>query len=89
MQLASCDDGIFRVYLNHQLHEFKSILSDKKLNLNFGSYGVADEVETVRKCLVEGRIECPEMTHQDSIYIARIEDELRRQLGVVYECDSS
>lgn len=86
--MATSDDGVWRLYLNNQLHEFRSILSDRKFDFNFlGSYGVNYEVDAVRKCLLEGRLECPEVTHQDSIYLARIEDELRKQLGVVYECD--
>lgn len=35
-----------------------------------------------------GLIESPKMTHDTSLLLARLEDELRRQLGVVYPQDA-
>ncbi|XP_001607561.1 trans-1,2-dihydrobenzene-1,2-diol dehydrogenase [Nasonia vitripennis] len=56
--------------------------------LNFiNSSGFVYEAAEVRDCLKKGLLESPKVTHANSIYIAEIEDELRRQIGVVYEAD--
>ncbi|PVD34097.1 hypothetical protein C0Q70_05360 [Pomacea canaliculata] len=50
------------------------------------SNGFVYEAECVRKCLQQGQLtECPDMPHEDSLNIMAILDEVRRQLGVVYD----
>ena len=46
--------------------------------------GYEYEVRACMKALQEGRIECPEMPHAETIRIMEIMDELRRRWGVVY-----
>ena len=46
--------------------------------------GYEYEVRACMKALQEGRIECPEMPHSETIRIMEIMDELRRRWGVVY-----
>ncbi|XP_068598600.1 trans-1,2-dihydrobenzene-1,2-diol dehydrogenase [Brachionichthys hirsutus] len=58
------------------------------LPLNFmNSTGMRYEAEEVRQCLLKGLKESPVMSHADSLLLAEVEDEVRRQLGVVYSQD--
>ncbi|KAL3194713.1 hypothetical protein MRX96_045971 [Rhipicephalus microplus] len=44
--------------------------------------GLRYEAEEVRRCLREGLLESPKMTHRDSLLIAEILDEILKQIGV-------
>ncbi|KAF7653286.1 hypothetical protein LDENG_00085200 [Lucifuga dentata] len=58
------------------------------LPLNFiNSTGMCYEAEEVRQCLLKGLKESAGMTHADSLMLAEVEDEVRRQVGVVYSQD--
>ena len=46
--------------------------------------GYEYEVESCRKALEEGRIECPEMPHAETVEIMRQMDEIRAQFGIVF-----
>uniref|UniRef100_A0A3Q2TVL0 Trans-1,2-dihydrobenzene-1,2-diol dehydrogenase n=1 Tax=Fundulus heteroclitus TaxID=8078 RepID=A0A3Q2TVL0_FUNHE len=50
--------------------------------------GMRYEAEEVRKCLLKGLKESPVMSHSDSLLLVELEDEIRRQMGVVYTQDS-
>ncbi|XP_046752526.1 trans-1,2-dihydrobenzene-1,2-diol dehydrogenase-like [Diprion similis] len=69
--------------------ETKSItLPEPKLPLNFiNSVGLGYEAMEVRRCLRAGLKESPLVSHQASLLLAEQEDELRRQIGVVYAED--
>uniref|UniRef100_A0A1A8NK58 Trans-1,2-dihydrobenzene-1,2-diol dehydrogenase n=1 Tax=Nothobranchius rachovii TaxID=451742 RepID=A0A1A8NK58_9TELE len=59
------------------------------LPLNFmNSTGMCYEAEEVRQCLLKGLKESSVMSHADSLLLAEVEDEVRRQVGVVYSQDS-
>lgn len=59
------------------------------LPLNFiKSTGMRYEAEEVRQCLLKGLKESAVMPHSDSLLLAELEDEIRRQVGVVYSQDS-
>uniref|UniRef100_A0A8C6UVS1 Trans-1,2-dihydrobenzene-1,2-diol dehydrogenase n=1 Tax=Neogobius melanostomus TaxID=47308 RepID=A0A8C6UVS1_9GOBI len=47
------------------------------------STGMRYEAEEVRQCLLKGLKESAIMSHADSLLLAEMEDEIRRQLGVV------
>jgi len=64
------------VYVNGVLHEFK-----------VGGEGLKYQANEVRKCLKAKKLESDIMPHKDSITIATIEDELRKQVGVKYDVD--
>lgn len=51
------------------------------------SAGLRYEAEEMRRCIKKGLLECPVVTHEQSLIIARIEDEIRRQLGVKFAED--
>lgn len=54
-------------------------------DFNFpNSCGLRYEIDAVRKCLQSGKIECEYVTHKESLLIARIQDEIRKQVGVKY-----
>lgn len=58
------------------------------LPLNFiNSTGMRYEAEEVRQCLLKGLKESAVMSHADSLLLAELEDEIRRQVGVVYSQD--
>ncbi|XP_017279074.1 trans-1,2-dihydrobenzene-1,2-diol dehydrogenase [Kryptolebias marmoratus] len=58
------------------------------LPLNFiKSTGMRYEAEEVRECLLKGLKESAVMSHADSLLLAELEDEIRRQVGVVYSQD--
>lgn len=41
----------------------------------------AEEPEEVRKLIRAGKIECEFVSHNESLIIARIQDEIRKQIG--------
>lgn len=51
------------------------------------SCGLIYEADEVRKCIRAGKNECDFVTHNDSLAIARIQDEIRKQVGVKYPED--
>lgn len=51
------------------------------------SCGLRFEAEQVRKSIRSGETENETLTHNDSLVIARIRDEIRKQLGVIYPQD--
>ncbi|KAM9860934.1 trans-1,2-dihydrobenzene-1,2-diol dehydrogenase [Aulostomus maculatus] len=58
------------------------------LRLNFlNSTGMRYEAEEVRQCLLKGLKESAVVSHADSLLLAEVEDEVRRQVGVVYSQD--
>ncbi|KAF3686835.1 Trans-1,2-dihydrobenzene-1,2-diol dehydrogenase [Channa argus] len=63
-------------------------LPEPYLPLNFlNSTGMRYEAEEVRQCLLKGLKESAVMSHSDSLLLAEMEDEIRRQVGVVYSQD--
>jgi len=63
-------------------------LPKARLHFNFpNSCGLRYEIEAVRKCIREGKTECETVSHNESITIARIQDEIRKQLGVKFPED--
>ncbi|XP_023188777.1 trans-1,2-dihydrobenzene-1,2-diol dehydrogenase-like isoform X1 [Xiphophorus maculatus] len=63
-------------------------LPEPHFPLNFlNTTGMRYEAEEVRQCLIKGLKESPVMSHSDSLLLAELEDEIRRQVGVVYSQD--
>lgn len=59
----------------------------KTKNVLPNSEGLSYQAEEVRRCIMQGLVESPSVTHSDSLLIAFIEDEFRRQMGVKYKED--
>ena len=51
------------------------------------SAGFSYEAEAVRRNINEGKLENDIASHAESVQLARIEDEIRRQIGVRYPQD--
>lgn len=51
------------------------------------STGFRYEADAVRRTIRAGKIECETVSHSDSLTIANIQDEIRRQIGVTYPAD--
>lgn len=51
------------------------------------SIGLRYEPEVVRNAIRAGKLENDKIPHNDSLIIARIQDEIRRQLGVKFPAD--
>jgi predicted dehydrogenase len=49
--------------------------------------GYVHEVIEAQRCFKEGLIESPGMTHEDSLALMGVMDEVRRQIGVTYAAD--
>ncbi|KAM9545470.1 trans-1,2-dihydrobenzene-1,2-diol dehydrogenase-like [Salvelinus alpinus] len=68
--------------------EIQYPLPEPYLPLNFiNSTGMRYEAEEVRQCLLKGLKESPRMSQADSLLLADVMDEARRQVGVVYSQD--
>lgn len=63
-------------------------LPQAKYDFNLpNSAGLYYEAEEVRQCIRAKHQESEFITHDESLAIARIEDEIRKQIGVVYAAD--
>ncbi|KAK3929948.1 Trans-1,2-dihydrobenzene-1,2-diol dehydrogenase, partial [Frankliniella fusca] len=51
------------------------------------SCGLRYEAAEVRRCINDGLYESPKMTHEESIIISKLQDEIRAQIGVVFPTD--
>ncbi|XP_067001936.1 trans-1,2-dihydrobenzene-1,2-diol dehydrogenase [Anabrus simplex] len=66
------------------------ILPSASLPFNFvNSAGLRYEAMEVRRCLRQGLLESPRITHEESLLLAELEDKLRKQLGVKYSVDGN
>ena len=55
--------------------------------IHHNSCGLRYEAEEVRKCIRAGKLECELISLDESIVIARIEDKIRKEIGVKYPED--
>ena len=64
-------------------------LPKAKYEFNFSSktVGLRYEADEIRKCIRAGKLERDTITHKDSIVIAHIQTEFRKQIGVKYPAD--
>lgn len=58
--------------------------TDKRLEVTEGISGYEYQIYESMKMINQGKIECPSMSHKDSIKIMKIMDKIRAQLGVKY-----
>lgn len=49
--------------------------------------GLRYEADEVRKCIRAGKLERDTITHKESLIIAHIQTEIRKQIGVKYPAD--
>ena len=59
-----------------------------KVAFNFrNSAGLGHEAQHVRECLLAGLTESPKVTHAETLAIAELMEEIRKQVGVAYDQD--
>lgn len=64
-------------------------LPSTKHQFNYpNSCGLRYEADEVRKCIRAGKIESENVSHNESLAIARIQDEIRKQIGVKFPEDN-
>lgn len=64
-------------------------LPEARHPFNFhNSCGLRFEAEEVRQCIAAGKLESATVPHSESLLIARIQDEIRRQIGVQFPEDA-
>jgi predicted dehydrogenase len=59
----------------------------RTLDLPFLGNGYVHEALEVQRCLAEGLVESPRMTHDDTLAIMGVLDEIRKQVGLRYAAD--
>ncbi|XP_037034560.1 trans-1,2-dihydrobenzene-1,2-diol dehydrogenase-like [Bradysia coprophila] len=63
-------------------------LPQAKHQFNFrNNFGLTYEAEEVRRCIRSGRLQSTTMSLDESLTIVRIQDEIRKQIGVMYKAD--
>lgn len=74
---------------NETVKQFSLPESNQEIQFKLkNSVGLSYEAAEARECILKGLIESPKVTHETSLLLARLEDEIRRQLGVVYPQDT-
>jgi len=73
-----------KVEINGERHDFEYPKNTPEMNFP-NSRGLRFEADEFRRLLQAGKIESEIMPHRDSVTIAAIQDEIRRQLGVAFE----
>lgn len=74
------DDGTEKVFQEAARAEHEFIYRN--------SIGLRYEPEEVRRCIRAGKLESDKISHNESLVIIRIADEIRRQIGVTYAVDN-
>ncbi len=69
-----------RVYSNNEAEP-------KVYSLPFDFTGYEYEVRAAAKALEQGKLECPEMPHEETLRILKMMDDLREEWGVHYPCE--
>lgn len=49
--------------------------------------GMCYEVQEVNKCIAGGLLESPRIPHEESLLLAKLMDDIRKQVGVVFKED--
>lgn len=64
-------------------------LPKAKFEFNFpiNTCGLRYEADEVRNCIRAGKLERDTISHNDSIIIAHVQTEIRKQIGVKYTAD--
>lgn len=72
--------------MNGEEHSFPLPTNNPEMNFT-NTRGLRFEADEARQILLDGRIESTIMPNRDSITIAKIQDQLRQQLGVRFDAD--
>lgn len=92
IELTIAGDGGF-IRMHTPFYKARSITVEtndgkqRTLDLPFLGNGYVHEALEVQRCLAEGLVESPRMTHDDTLAIMGVLDEIRRQIGLRYAAD--
>jgi len=81
------------VRMNTRFHQARSVTvalddgSTRTIDTPFLGNGYVHEVIEAQRCFRAGLIESPGMTHDETLALMGVMDEIRRQIGLVYEAD--
>jgi len=81
------------IRMNTMFHRAQSITvslddgSTRTIDTPFLGNGYVHEVIEAQRCFGAGLIESPGMTHAETLHLMGVMDEVRRQIGLVYEAD--
>ncbi|KAL4716882.1 hypothetical protein ACJJTC_012693 [Scirpophaga incertulas] len=75
-------------FINAEGNVVKIPLHTSNIDYNYpNSAGLVFQSLEVARCLREGLLESPQMSHRESITLAKLEDTIRKQVGVHFEVD--
>ncbi|MDB5748962.1 MAG: dehydrogenase [Massilia sp.] len=82
------------VRMNTMFHRARSLTvalddgSTRTIDTPYLGNGYVHEVIEAQRCFRAGLIESPGMTHEETLALMGVMDEIRRQIGLVYEADT-
>ena len=86
-------ENLYPYFSSELSYEFYTLLLiyfflGAKLDYNFpNSNNLAHEAQHVRECILAGKLESPLLSLDESLVIAEIMEDIRKQVGVVYNED--
>jgi len=81
------------VRMNTMFHRARSVTvaledgSTRTVDTPYLGNGYVHEAMEAQRCLRAGLLESPGMTHEETLALMRVMDEIRRQVGVRYDAD--
>ncbi|XP_017774035.1 PREDICTED: trans-1,2-dihydrobenzene-1,2-diol dehydrogenase-like [Nicrophorus vespilloides] len=75
-----------KMEINDETFEFELPKSQAEFNF-FHSTGLSYEAEECRRCIKDGLLESPHMSHEESLGLSELMDMWRKNVGVVFEQD--
>ncbi|WP_305825229.1 Gfo/Idh/MocA family protein [Massilia brevitalea] len=81
------------VRMNTMFHRARTVTvaledgSTRTIDTPYLGNGYVHEAMEAQRCLRAGLLESPGMTHEETLALMRVMDEIRRQIGVAYEAD--
>lgn len=89
--VISGDQGYLEVQNINNCEEIRVFGLDRKMTACYQVpeqiNGYEYEVLSCKKAIEEGKCECPEMPHSETLRVMKILDHIRRQWGMVYPCE--
>ncbi len=89
--VISGDQGYLEVQNINNCEEIRVYDLNRKMTARYQApeqiNGYEYEVMSCKKAIEEGKCECPEMPHSETLRVMKILDHIRRQWGMVYPCE--
>ena len=89
--VISGDQGYIEIQNINNCEEIRVYDLNRKMTARYQApeqiNGYEYEVMSCKKAIEEGKYECPEMPHSETLRVMKILDHIRRQWGMVYPCE--